>query len=86
MGVNKFIKSVLGALNLKEFELKSKKKSLKTLLSKLKKRRVKIYKELKKEKSVQEIEELNEKLELISLHIKNGKERLNALKKPSKKY
>ena len=85
MGINKFIKSVIGALNLKDFELKSKKKSLKTLLCKLKKHRVKILKELKKEKSKKEILELNEELELISVHIKNGKERLNALKKPAKK-
>ena len=46
MGVKKFIQSVLESLNMKSFELQSKKKSLKTLLAKLKKRRVKILSEL----------------------------------------
>lgn len=81
MGVKKFIQSVLDSLDLKNFELKSKKKSLKTLLSKLKKRRVKILKELKDNHTQKEIDELNEKLALISIHIKNGKEKLNSLKK-----
>jgi len=83
MGVKKFIKSVLESLDLKSFELKSKKKSLKILLYKLKKRRLKILKELQKEKDEKVLLELNEKLTLISVHIKNGKERLNSLKKNS---
>ena len=81
MGVKKFIQNVLESLKITDFEITSKKKSLKALLSKLKKKRVDILKELQKEPSDKQKTELNEELELISLHIKKGKKRLEELKR-----
>jgi len=81
MGVKKFIQNVLESLKITDFEITSKKKSLKALLSKLKKKRVDVLRELKNESSDKKIKELNEELELITLHIKKGKNRLEDLKK-----
>ena len=80
MGVKKFINSVLESLNMKNFELKSKKKSLKTLLSKLKKRRVKILSELEYETDQEKRALIKEELDLITFHIEKGKKKLNKLK------
>jgi hypothetical protein len=81
MGVKKFINGVIDSLKIESFELKGKKKSLKTLLCKLKKRRVEVLKELKKEDDEKKRAALKEEYELVSIHIKNGKEKLNELKK-----
>ena len=81
MGVKKFINDVIDSLKIESFELKGKKKSLKTLLCKLKKRRVKVLKELRVEENEKKIAALKEESELINFHIKNGKEKLNELKK-----
>ncbi len=80
MGVKKFITGVLESLNMKSFELQSKKKSLKTLLTKLKKRRVKILSELEFETDQEKRIPIKEELELITLHIEKGKKKLNKLK------
>ena len=80
MSVKKFINSVLESLNMKNFELKSKKKSLKTLLSKLKKRRVKILSELEYETDQEKRVLIKEELNLITFHIEKGKKKLNKLK------
>ena len=80
MGVKKFITSVLKSLNMKSFELQSKKKSLKTLLAKLKKRRVKILSELEFETNQEKRKPIKEELELITFHIEKGKKKLNKLK------
>ena len=80
MGVKKFINSVLESLNMESFELKSKKKSLKTLLSKLKKRRVKILSELEYETDQEKRVLIKEELDLITFHIEKGKKKLNKLK------
>jgi len=80
MGVKKFINSVLESLNMESFELKSKKKSLKTLLSKLKKRRVKILSELEYETDQKKRVPIKEELKLITFHIEKGKKKLNKLK------
>ena len=80
MGVKKFITGVLESLNMKSFELQSKKKSLKTLLSKLKKRRVKILSELEYETDQEKRVLIKEELDLITFHIEKGKKKLNKLK------
>jgi len=80
MGVKKFIQSVLESLNMKNFELIGKKKSLKTLLQKLKKRRVQILSELEFETNQEKRDLIKEELSLITFHIKKGKEKLNELK------
>ncbi|MEN8303777.1 MAG: hypothetical protein ABFQ64_06890 [Campylobacterota bacterium] len=80
MGVKKFIQGVLESLNMKSFELQSKKKSLKTLLVKLKKRRVKILSELELEMNQEKRALIKEELELITFHIEKGKKKLNKLK------
>ena len=80
MGVKKFIHDVLESLNMKSFELQSKKKSLKTLLAKLKKRRVKILSELEFETNQEKRKPIKEELELITFHIEKGKKKLNKLK------
>ena len=80
MGVKKFIQSVLESLNMKNFELAGKKKSLKTLLQKLKKRRVQILSELEFETNQEKRDLSKEELSLITFHIKKGKEKLNELK------
>lgn len=80
MGVKKFIQSVLESLNMKNFELVGKKKSLKTLLQKLKKRRVQILSELEFETNQEKRDLIKEELSLITFHIKKGKEKLNELK------
>ena len=80
MGVKKFISGVLESLNMKSFELQSKKKSLKTLLAKLKKRRVKILSELEFETDQEKRIPIKEELELITFHIEKGKKKLNKLK------
>lgn len=81
MGVKKFIQKVLESLKITDFEITSKKKSLKALLSKLKKKRVDILRELQKESSTKNINELKEELELVTFHITKGKKRLEELKK-----
>ncbi len=80
MGVKKFIHNVLKSLNMEDFELKSKKKSLKTLLQKLKKKRVKILSELEFESNQAKRVIIKEELELITFHIKKGKKKLSNLK------
>ncbi len=80
MGVKKFITSVLESLNMKKFELASKKKSLKILLTKLKKRRVKILSELEFEQNQEKRVLIKEELELITFHLEKGKKKLNKLK------
>ena len=80
MGVKKFIHDVLESLNMKSFELQSKKKSLKTLLAKLKKRRVKILSELEFETNQEKRALIKEELKLITFHIEKGKKKLNKLK------
>ena len=80
MGVKKFINSVVKSLNMESFELKSKKKSLKTLLGKLKKRRVKILSELEYEMEQEKRVLIKEELDLITFHIEKGKKKLNKLK------
>ena len=81
MGVKKFIQKVLESLKITDFEITSKKKSLKALLSKLKKKRVDILRELQKGSSDKKTNELNEELELVTFHITKGKKRLEELKK-----
>lgn len=81
MGVKKFIRSVLESLNMEDFELKNKKKSLKTLLQKLKKQRVKILRELEFQTNEKKRTPIKEELKLITFHIKKGKEKLAELKK-----
>ena len=80
MGVKKFIHNVLESLNMDDFELKSKKKSLKTLLRKLKKRRVKLLRELEFESNQDKRVPIKEELEIITFHIKKGKKKLLDLK------
>jgi len=79
MGVKKFVRGVLKSLNLQDFKIKGKKKSLKTLLLKLKKKRVKILKELKEEPKKADADELKDELELLTLHIRKAKKKLNSL-------
>lgn len=80
MSVKKFIHKVLESLNIDSFELKSKKKSLKTLLRKLKTKRVKILQELEYEKDKEKRDIIKEELDLITFHIEKGKKKLNKLK------
>ncbi len=80
MGVNKFIQNVLKSLNMKNFELKSKKKSLKTLLTKLKKKRVQMLQELEFESDQEKRALIKEELELITFHLEKGKKKLMELK------
>ena len=80
MGVKKFIHNVLESLNMDDFELKSKKKSLKTLLRKLKKRRVKLLRELEFQSNQDKRVPIKEELEIITFHIKKGKKKLLDLK------
>jgi chromosome segregation ATPase len=79
MGIKKFIRAAIEALDISDFEIKGKKKSLKSLLKKLKQRRVELLKEIKNP-SQKPLKELQDELELLNLHIKKGKEKLNELK------
>jgi len=79
MGVKKFIKNVIENIGIANFELKNKKKSLKELLIKLKQKRVAVLKELKNDLDEKEEQRLQEELELLSLHIRKAKKRLNSL-------
>lgn len=80
MSVKNFIHTVLESLNIDSFELKSKRKSLKTLLAKLKRKRVKVLQELEYEKDREKREIIKEELDLITFHIEKGKKKLNKLK------
>ncbi|MEA3370888.1 MAG: hypothetical protein U9Q40_06070 [Campylobacterota bacterium] len=80
MGVKKFIQNALESLNMKNFELKRKKKSLKTLLSKLKKKRLKVLNELEFESDQEKRALIKEELELITFHLEKGKKKLLELK------
>jgi hypothetical protein len=81
MGIKKFIQNVLESLNITDFEITSKKRSLKNLITKLKKKRVELLKELQEELSQKRVEELTQELQLIDFHIKKGKNKLEELKK-----
>ncbi len=78
MGIKKFIKKVKSTLGLNNYEIEGKKKSLKDLIKKLNRRKKRIKKSLenanKKEKK-----DLNEELEIITCHIKKGKNILHKL-------
>ena len=75
MGIKKFINTVLESLNMKTFEFKSKKKSLKTLLSKLKKKKVKALRELEFESNLEKRAIIKEELGLITFHIEKAKKK-----------
>jgi len=80
MGFKKFLKNVKKTLGLDELSHEdNKKKSVKELCSKLHKRRRKIKEELKHENSGSRKKDLHEDLEIIELHIKNGKKSLSDL-------
>lgn len=81
MGVKKFIKKVLESLHIDGFEFSGKKKSLKSLLKKLKTKRVQILKELDSETEQEKRALIKEELELVSFHIKKGKQQLEKLEK-----
>lgn len=80
MGVKKFIQNVLDSLNIKNFEFKKKKKSLKALLSKLKEKRVQMLQELEFESDQEKRAIIKEELELITFHLEKGKKKLTELK------
>ena len=80
MGVKKFIRNVLKSLNMDGFELKNKKKSLKTLLEKLKKKKVKILSLLETETDQEKKALIQEELEIVIFHIKKGEKMLKDLK------
>ncbi|MBN2816989.1 MAG: hypothetical protein JXQ67_09920 [Campylobacterales bacterium] len=79
MGAKKIIKNIADFLNLTNFTINGKKRSLKDLLKKLKEKRVKILRALKNECSEEEEKALNEELELISFHIRKAKKKLEDL-------
>ncbi len=76
MGIKKFISHVKEFLSLDKSINSNKKKSIKQLLKKLKKRRVEVYK-LIENASKEDKLILEEELEIISLHIKKGKDIFN---------
>ena len=78
MGIKKFIRKALETLDISDFEIKGKKRSLKSLLKKLKQKRLELLKEIK-EPSQKPLKELQDELELLNFHIKKGKEKLNEL-------
>jgi len=80
MGIKKFVKTVLDSLDMKAFEFKSKKKSMKTLLRKLKKKRVSVLKELEFTSDQEKRAIIKEELHLITFHIEKAKKKLIELK------
>ena len=74
MGVKKFIRNVLKSLNMDGFELKNKKKSLKTLLEKLKKKKVKILSLLETETDQRKRHSFKRSLKLLYFILKKGKD------------
>jgi len=79
MSIKKFIESVISSLNLEEFEIKGKKKSIKRLLEKLELRKSILNKTTKKNLTKKEKKELKEELAIITLQIKKGNKLLDEL-------
>lgn len=79
MGAKKLIDKIADFLNLKDFQISSKKKALKELLKKLKERRVTLLRLLKEECEESKIEELQDELKLLNLHIKKAKQKIQLL-------
>ncbi|NEW61246.1 hypothetical protein GSY74_08115 [Sulfurovum sp. bin170] len=79
MGIKKFIEKTKKFLELDELEKSSKKKSIKSLLKKLYEREDKINKSLEKELDKKEKKQLIEELDIVAIHIKNGKKILDKL-------
>lgn len=78
MDLREFIINVKEFLSLKKPIKLNKKKSIKKLLKKLKRRRVEVYK-LIENSSKEDKLILEEELEIISLHIKKGKDIFNSI-------
>ena len=79
MGIKKFIKKVKQTLELDDYVIEGKKKSLKDLLKKLNERKKSINKSLESSPGKKETKELKEELEIVSLQIKKGKKILHEL-------
>lgn len=79
MGVKKLIEKITEFLNITNYEVIGKKRSLKDLLFKLKRNRVRVLKKLKKDLDIQEKKILKEELKLLTLHIKKAKKKLASL-------
>jgi len=79
MGGKKLIDKIADFLNLKDFQISSKKKALKELLKKLKERRVTLLRLLKEECEESKIQELQDELKLLNLHIKKAKQKIQLL-------
>lgn len=78
MKLEKFVTSVKEVLDLDDFKINKKKKSVKQLLKKLENRKLKLE-EKTKDKNVKK--EKLEELELINFQIKKGKKLLSKLEK-----
>ncbi len=81
MGFKKILKDAMNFLDLDNFSVEGKKKTIKNLLTKLENRKKSIKKELHKAKSKKEKKHLEEDLELVSLQIKKSKKYLDKLDK-----
>ena len=79
MGAKKVIERIANFLEITNFTINGKKRSLKELLKKLKHKRLEILRALKKECSDEEVQKLTDELELITFHIKKAKKKLAEL-------
>ncbi len=79
MGIKKFFNDIVDFLDLDDFSVKGKKKTMKDLLSKLEKRRKDVKAKLEKIDSKKDKKNLEEALKLIDAQIKKGKKHLAKL-------
>ena len=83
MGKKKFIQNVTEALGIDDFQVSSKKKSIKTLLKKLNAKKEVLDKSLKTKLDKKVKKELEEERDIIICHIEKGEKilkKLNSLK------
>jgi uncharacterized coiled-coil protein SlyX len=79
MRTKKLIQKISDFLNLTDFTFNKKKRALKELLKKLEGKKPQLLVVLAQELPPQEREPLSEELELLSLHIKKAKNKLELL-------
>ena len=79
MRTKKLIQKISDFLNLTDFTFNKKKRALKELLKKLEGKKEELLVVLAQELPPQEREPLSEELELLSLHIKKAKNKLELL-------
>ncbi len=84
MGVKKFINSIVEFLDLDDFSVKNKKKTIKNLIEKLKERQKILKKKLSKTKDKKEAKKIKEDLSILHLQLKKANKYLTKLENNNK--